>query len=153
MFLAHLDCFQKPSLGGRSNTKLVDHGTPYVHNRWFILFYHVWGPTWTKIHWNSIWLRAQSHMTSHYTRGPVTALHDVGGVLGRPLDTFVWALTISWSRLLACVCSGPYLMGGIKLFVELMHVWWTSKGEVFMYAARPPNSSGNKDKFDEIRWG
>ena len=28
--------------------------------------------------------------------------------LGRPLNTFFWALTISWSRLLACVQSGPY---------------------------------------------
>ena len=31
----------------------------------------------------------------------MTTLHDFGGVLGRPLDTFFWALTISWSRLLA----------------------------------------------------
>jgi hypothetical protein len=28
-----------------------------------------------KTHWNSIWLRARSHMTSHYTRGFVTTLH------------------------------------------------------------------------------
>ena len=28
-------------------------------------------------------------MASHYTRGSVTALHDFGGVLGRPLDTFL----------------------------------------------------------------
>ena len=33
----------------------------------------------------------------------VTTLHDFGGVLERPLDTFFRALTISWSRLLACV--------------------------------------------------
>jgi hypothetical protein len=32
-----------------------------------------------------------------------TKLHDFGGVLGRPLDAFFWALTISWSRLLARV--------------------------------------------------
>ena len=56
---------------------------------------------------NKIWFRAQSHMTSHYTWGSVTTLHDFGGVLGRPLDTFFWALTISWSWLLACVWSGP----------------------------------------------
>jgi hypothetical protein len=43
-------------------------------------------------------------MASHYTQGFVTTLHDVGGVLGRrPLETLFWALTISWSRLLACV--------------------------------------------------
>ena len=28
-------------------------------------------------------------------------LHAFEGVLGRPLDTFMWALTILWSRLLA----------------------------------------------------
>ena len=37
-------------------------------------------------------------MTSHYTRGSMTTLHDFEGVLGRPWDTFLWALTISWSR-------------------------------------------------------
>ena len=40
-----------------------------------LCFYHVWGPTWIKMHWNSIWLRAQ-HLTSHYTWGSVTARHD-----------------------------------------------------------------------------
>jgi hypothetical protein len=99
--------FQKPPFGGRPNTKVGDLGTPNARNRWFILFYHVWGPAWIKIHWNGIWLRAQSHTTSNYTWGSVTTLHDFGGVLGRPLDTFFWALTISRSRLLAHVWSGP----------------------------------------------
>ena len=49
----------------------------------------------------------RSHITSHYTWESVTTLHDFGGVLGWPLDTFFWALTISWSRLLARVWSGP----------------------------------------------
>jgi hypothetical protein len=49
----------------------------------------------------------RSHMTSHYTWGFVTTLHDFGTALGRPLDSFSWALTISWSWLLACVQSGP----------------------------------------------
>ena len=44
----------------------------------------------------------------HYTWGSVTTLHDFEGALGRPLDTFFWALTISWSRLLARVWSGPH---------------------------------------------
>ena len=31
-------------------------------------FYHVWeGLAWIDIHWNSIWLRLLSHMSSHYT--------------------------------------------------------------------------------------
>ena len=88
MFHGHLDYFQKPPLGGRPNTKPGDHGTPNAHNRWFILFYHVWGPAWIEIHWNSIWLRARSHMTSHYTWGSVTTLHDVGGVFGTAFGHF-----------------------------------------------------------------
>ena len=103
----HLDYFQKPSLGGRPNTKPEDPGTPNTQNRWCILFYHVWGPAWEEIHWKSISLRTWSHMTSHYTQGSMTTLYGSGGVLGRPLDTFRWALTISWSQLLAQVWSGP----------------------------------------------
>ena len=107
VFYGPLDYFQKPHLGGRPNTKLGDHGTPNAHNCWFILFYHVWGPSWIEIPWNSIWLSARSHITSHYTWGSMTTQHDFGGVLGRPLDNFFWALSISWSRLLARVWSGP----------------------------------------------
>jgi hypothetical protein len=44
MFHGRLDYFQQSPLGGRSNTKLGDHGTPNSHKRWFILFYHVLGP-------------------------------------------------------------------------------------------------------------
>ena len=98
---------KKPPLGSRSNTKPGDHGILNAHNRSFILFYHAWGLTWVEIHWNNIWLRVQSHMTSHYTWWSGTTLCDFGGVLGQPLDTFFWALTISWSRLLAHVWSGP----------------------------------------------
>ena len=53
-----------------------------------------------KPHRNSIWLRARSHMISHYTWGSLSTLHDFESVFGwRALDTFLWALTISWSRL------------------------------------------------------
>ena len=104
-----LGLFQKPPLESRPNTKLGDHGTPNAHGCWFILFYHVWRPEWIKIHWNSIWLRARSHKTSHYTWGSVTTLYDFGGVLGQPLNTFFWVLTISWSWLLARAWSDPNL--------------------------------------------
>ena len=103
MFHGNLDYFQKPRLWSRPNTKPWDSGTPNTHNHWFILVYHVWGPAWIDIHRNSIWLRARSHMTSHYTWESMTTLHDFGSVLGQPLDTFFWALIISWSRLLAHV--------------------------------------------------
>jgi hypothetical protein len=46
-------------------------------------------------------------MTSHYAKGSVTTLHEFGGVMGRCLNTFSWALTFSWSRPLAHVRSGP----------------------------------------------
>ena len=102
MFHGHLDYFQKSLLGGRFNTKLE----PWHYEcsqPWIYSIYHVRGPTWLENHWNSIWLRFRSHMTSHYTWRSVTTLHDFGGGLGRPLDTFFWALTISWSRPLAHV--------------------------------------------------
>ena len=70
MFHSHLDYLWKPPFGGRSNTKLGDHGVWNAHDRWFILFYYVWGPTWIEMHWNSIWLRAR-HIWLHITlEGP-----------------------------------------------------------------------------------
>jgi hypothetical protein len=40
--------FKILSLGGRPNTKPGDRGTLNAHNRWFILFRHVWGHAWIK---------------------------------------------------------------------------------------------------------
>ena len=37
----------------------------------------------------------------------MTILDEFGGVLGQPLNTSFWTITISWSRLLTCVRSGP----------------------------------------------
>jgi len=135
MFHGHLDYLQKSPLGGRPNTKLGDHSTPNAHNCWFILFFHVWGPAWIEIHWNSIWLKAWSHVTSHYTWRSVTTLHAFGGVLGWPSDTFFWALTNSWTRLLARLWSGPKVanslvkqfsvfavLGMIKAWVHFWHI-------------------------------
>ena len=57
-----------------------------------------------EIHWNSIWLRTWSHMTSHYTWRSMTTWHDFGSVLGWPLDTLFWALTMSlFTALGSCV--------------------------------------------------
>jgi hypothetical protein len=86
MFYGHLDYFQKPPLGGRPNTKPGDCGTPKSHNRDLLYFITCEDPTWLKIHWIIIWLRAQSHMASHYTWGPVTTLHDFGSVAGCHVD-------------------------------------------------------------------
>ena len=60
-------------------------------------------PTWIEMYWNSIWLRAQTHITSHYTWGAVTTLHDFGSVLGTAFGHFLFGFTISWSQLLARV--------------------------------------------------
>ena len=68
MFHGHLDCFQKPPLGGRPNRKPRDHGTPLTT---VDLFHFIEGL-----------------VTSHYTQGSMKTLHEFGGVLGRPLDTF-----------------------------------------------------------------
>ena len=115
--------------GGRLNTKQGDHGTPNTHNCWFILIHHGWGLAWIEIYWDSIWLRARSHMTSHYTWGFVTILHDFGGVLGRPLDTFFWALTISWSWLLGSCVKWPRDLSLVEK-VETIEVHFTLEGEV-----------------------
>ena len=48
VFMVAWTIFKNHLFGGRPNTKLGDHGTPNTHNRWFILFSHVWGPAWIK---------------------------------------------------------------------------------------------------------
>jgi hypothetical protein len=107
----HLGCFSKRPLGGsRPNKKPGDHGTPNAHKHCFILFYHVCGSTWIEVPWNNIWFKVRSHITSHSTWESVTKPHDIGRVLERPLDTFFWAPTLSWLRLLARVWSGPKCM-------------------------------------------
>ena len=62
----HLDYFQKPPLGGRPNTIPRNYGTPNAHNCSFIIFYHVWGPTWIKFPWTTFnW--GPGHMWLHTT--------------------------------------------------------------------------------------
>ena len=110
MFHGLLDYFQKPPLGGRPNTKPRDHDTLNAHNRWFILFYHVWEPVWiesikTTFGWGPghIWLHTTlEHPWPHYMTSEV-CWDDV------------WTLPFglsqtSQSRLLAHVWSGPKLV-------------------------------------------
>ena len=108
MFHCRLDCLQKSPLGGKPNTKPGDHDIPNVHNRWSILFYHVWGPTWIDIHWNSIWLRVRSHV--NFTLHLKVRDHMILEVPWDNLWTLPFGLSqFSWSRLLARVWSGPNL--------------------------------------------
>jgi hypothetical protein len=76
------------------------------------LFYFIMceEPTQIEIYWNSNCLRARSHMASHYTSRPVTTLHGFGSALGRLVDNFLWALTISWSRILSRVWHGRMIL-------------------------------------------
>ena len=107
MFHGHLDYFQKPALGGRPNTiqetMALQTLTP-VDLFYFIMCEDAawikyieiafgWGP-------GHIWL----HTT---LEGPWPHYMILEGVLGQPLDTYFWVLTISWSWLLAHVWSGP----------------------------------------------
>ena len=48
-FMVSWIIFKHHLLWGRSNTEPGDHDTPNAHNRWFILFYHAWGPAWIEI--------------------------------------------------------------------------------------------------------
>jgi hypothetical protein len=106
MFHGHLYYFQKPPLEGRPNTKLGDHSTPNAHNHWLIpSYYHVWRPAWIEI----IFGWGHDHIQLHTTlEDPWPHYMILRGVLGWPLDTFFWALTFSWSLVLAHVWSGPY---------------------------------------------
>jgi hypothetical protein len=62
---------------------------------------------WIEIHWNSICLMAQSHMTFTLHLGACDHTTWFLEVFWDGLGHFFWALTISWSWLLACVRSGP----------------------------------------------
>ena len=107
---AHLDYFQKPSLEGRSNTDPGDHGTLNARNWWFVLFYHVWGPAWIDVHWNSIWLRVRDHTTWWFWR--CTCWDGL-------LDTFFWALTFLWKWLLAHLWSGPKFRATLRPYLGI----------------------------------
>ena len=107
-------CFVVTGLCSKTTSwRQVQHKTkrPWYSERSqsLILFYHAWGPEWIEIHWNIKLVEGPITLASHYTWGSVTIVHDVGGLMGRPLDTFFWALRIAWSWLLACVWSGPYM--------------------------------------------
>ena len=121
MFYGHLDYFQKSPIGGRPTQNQETMALRMFTTIFFILFYHVLEPAESERHWNSIWLRAQLDMASQYTWDSMTTLHDFGGILERPLGTFFWALTISWSQLLARVWSGP--KSGLLKKTSLGYLW------------------------------
>ena len=90
------------------HTKPRNHGTPNAHNRWFILFYHMWGPTWIKKFIEIAFGWGPNHIWFHTTlEGPWPHFMMLEVCWDGLWTLFTWALTISWSRLLARVWSGP----------------------------------------------
>ena len=75
-------------------------------NCWFVTFNRVWEPAWIEfIEIAFSW--GLGHKGLHkYTWGPVPTLHDFGKCQATAFGNFIWALTTSWSRLLARVWSG-----------------------------------------------
>jgi hypothetical protein len=85
-FMVTWTTFRNHLLEVKPNTKPRDHGTiECSHPLIYSILSCVRDRLEYKIHSNSSWLRAQSHITSHYTRGSVTAIHDFGDVFGQPL--------------------------------------------------------------------
>ena len=82
-------------------------------------------PTWIEIHWNSICLMAESHMTFTLHLGACDHTTWFLEVFWDSLGHFFWALTISWSRLQAFVWSGPQNMPCQSSSIEpfKVHVW------------------------------
>ena len=103
-----------------------------------------------EIHWNCIWLRPQSHLASHYTWGSVRTLHDSGGVLGRPWDTFFWALTISSSWLVCEVALNPVHMYGCpwvvaeNIFLSILLISWIKLGMCCSWVHAPVQAAKSK---------
>ena len=113
-FHGHLDYFQKPPLGGRSNTKSGDHGTPNTHNHWFILLYHVWGHAWINIHWNAFgW--GPGHIWLHTTLEGLWPHYIVVEVRWGDL----WALSFGLSQFHG---HGSWLLLQVALTI-LEHNW------------------------------
>ena len=113
-FHGHLDYFQNPPLGGRFNAKPGDHGTPKVHNRWFILFYHVWGPAWIEFFEIAFgWGPGHTWLRTTFGWGPVP---------------HYMILEVSWeSRLLGRVWSGPKTWACVctlQLWTFISNRWW-----------------------------
>ena len=86
-------------------------------------------------------------MTSHYTWGSMTTLHDFGVVMGQYLDTFFWTLTISWSRLLACVWSGPYHRLELYYMSQLQGGKWETSCPMHCNSLLPYISSNGGNPF------
>ena len=135
MVHSSLDYFQKPPLGGRPNTKTGDHGTLKAHNRWSILFYHVWGCAWNEIQWNSIWLRSGPtwpHITledpwPHYTILEVSwdGLWTLCFGLSQFHGHSYWLMCDVALTLCVCVCATlrSYAMQ-VPLPLEFNFYWW-----------------------------
>ena len=96
----------------------------HAHNRRVILFYHMWGPAWIKIHWNGIWLRARSHMafTLHLSIRDHTTWF--GRCVGMAFGHFSFGLSQfhhghgSW-----LVCGSQVALNSLNNLLNLLEEW------------------------------
>ena len=104
IFHGYLDCFGNHLLevGLTQNQEtMVLWALTTVDSFYFIMVR-------THVNRNSLkWHLVEAPVTYGFTQHLRIHGHTTSGVLGWPLDTFVWAVIISWSRLLARVWSGP----------------------------------------------
>ena len=125
MFHGHLDCFQKPPLGGRPNTKpLGDHGTSSAHKP-IGLFYFImcedpheeefieiafsWGP-------GHIWL--------HTTLEGPWPYHMILEVSWDGLWTLSFGLSQFHGHGSCLVCEVALTLQGLNLKIFINHVKW-----------------------------
>jgi hypothetical protein len=118
--------FKEPPLGGRPNTKPEDQGTLKSHVD-LLYFFMCKGPAWLFIHWNRIRLRAMLHMSSHYTRGPMTTLHNIGIVIWTCLSgshNFVITAIgscVEWPCSMWALCGHQYVI--LTKFLQVYDIW------------------------------
>ena len=89
------------------------------------LFYFIMckNHAWIELHWNSIWLRTQSHITSHYTWKLMTTEHDFGSVFGWPLDTFGLSRFHGHGSLLVCEVALSHTWETLEVFSPSIMLW------------------------------
>ena len=95
-------------LGGRPNTKPGGHGNPNAHNWYFPIFIMCKDPAWINFFIKITFGWVPGHIWLHTTLEGPWPHYMIWEVCWDGLWTLsFWALTISWSWLLARVWSGP----------------------------------------------
>ena len=82
-------------------------------------------------------------MASHYTRRYAITPHDFGGVLGRPLGTFFWALTNFTVTALGLCVKWPLFWALTNFTVTTLGscVKWSYLGSNWKKGGQPPDKA------------